>query len=311
MKDTLNTKIWNDNNSINQRVRKNLLKISKDFIEYCKIKNLKMIDIIITGSISNFSWHSKSDIDLHVLFDLTNFGKHSNFIFEYLQTKKSVWNYKHGIKIYGFEVEIYPEDKNRNQKLSSAYSLIKNSWIIFPEKKEIKVDKELIKSKYQSEVDKILQFESISKKKNFDYEELLNKISKYKENLRNKRTTALSELGEFSVDNIVFKMLRRNNFLEKLTQLSKDIYDNALTLERFRINNILENLESGDKFILNRNAANLHGNKNDRYKIIMSQSINESGLEGYIIRNLRIRKDYHVEKDVLHKFLNKNYITKE
>lgn len=307
MKDQLNTKIWNEDFTINPLVRKKLLQIAKDFIEFVKIKNLKIVDIVLTGSMANFSWHSKSDIDLHIVVDLSNFGKHKNFIEEYLQTKKALWNYTHDIEIFGFEVEIYPEDKARGQKPTGIFSLAKNSWIVKPEKKDIKVDDSVIKSKYDDEVNTIMSFIDISKKKNFDYEKLLDKIHQYKEKLRKKRGAAIKENGEFSVENLVFKMLRNNGFLEKLNELQISIYDNAMTLERVQEYMMSESIKKGDKFILNRDVANLHGKQGDRFKVLIGESRNKFS----IIRNLRIRKDYKIEKNILKEFLNKNFITKE
>ena len=234
MKDTLQSNIWNKDFTINPDVRKNLLKIAKDFVEFVKIKNLKIVDIIVTGSIAGYSWHAKSDVDLHLVLDLTNFGKHERFIEEYLQTKKALWNQNHIIDMFGFDVEVYPENKAKKQTAAGIFSLAKNKWLITPVKKDVKVDKELVKKKYQSEVDKILQIEDETKKKNFDYGKTIGDIDKFKERWREKRTAAIREEGEFSVENLVFKMLRHNGFLEKLTDLKRDLYDNALTLERFR-----------------------------------------------------------------------------
>ena len=76
----------------------------------------------------------------------------------------------HSIIIYGFEVEIYPENKSKGQKSTGMFSLAKNSWIVKPEKKEISVDGDEVKKKYNNEVNTITNFESISKKKNFDFE---------------------------------------------------------------------------------------------------------------------------------------------
>jgi hypothetical protein len=310
MKDELNPKIWNKDFTINTDVRKNLLKIAKDFVQFVKIKNLKISDIILTGSIANYNWHSKSDIDLHVVVDLSNFGKHSRFIDEYLQTKKALWNQNHDIEMFGFEVEIYPEDKAREQKPTGLFSLAKNKWLVTPEKKDVKVDKELVKKKYQGEVDKILQIEDDTKKKNFNYEKVIDEINKYKLRWREKRSTAIREEGEFSVENLVFKMLRNNGFLEKLTELKRDIYDNALTLERFK-DNITEYIFSkGDKFKLNKDAAKLHGRLHDRFKVVSNQSLTE-GKMTHTIRNLRTRKDYEIETHILQLFANKNFLTKE
>lgn len=310
MKDALNPKIWNGDLTIQSDVRKNLLKIAKDFVEFVKLKNLKILDIVITGSIANYNWHSKSDIDLHIIMDLSNFGKHIKFIDEYLQTKKALWNTTHKIEIYGFEVEVYPEDKSRNQTPNGIFSLVKNKWNIIPEKKDIKVDKELIKKKYQNEVDKILQIEDETKKRNFDYEKVINTIDAYKENWREKRTVAIREEGEYSVDNVVFKMLRHNGFLEKLTELKHTLYDDALTLERFKDNISEISFLKGDNFQLNKNVIGLHGRLNDRFKVISNQSLHE-GKMVHLIRNLRTRKDYSVETEILKLFANRNFLTKE
>lgn len=310
MRDELNPKIWNEDFTINPAVRKNLLQIAKDFIEFVKIKNLKISDIILTGSIANYSWHSKSDIDLHLVVDLSNFGQHEKFIDEYLQTKKALWNQTHEIEIYGFEVEVYPENKSKNQKSIGLFSLAKNQWVVKPEKIEVKVDKDLVKKHYQNEVDKILQIEDSTKKKNFDYKEIIGSIDRYKEKLRQKRSIALKEEGEFSVENLVFKMLRNNGFLEKLTNLKKELYDNSLTLERFRDTIAEYSFMKGDKFILNRDSAKIHGRFNDRFKIVSNQTISEGKLS-HTIRNLRTRKDYLIETDILQLFANKNFLTKE
>ncbi len=310
VKDTLNPKIWNTDMSINPDVRKNLLKIAKDFIDFVKIKNLKVIDIILTGSMATYSWHSKSDIDLHIVVDLSNFGKHVKFIDEYLQTKKALWNQNHNIEMFGFPIEIYPEDKAKGQKASGIFSLAKNKWIIIPVKKDIKVDRDLVKKKYQNEVDKILQIEDESKKKNSDFQKVIQSIDKYKESLRNKRSAALREEGEFSPENLMFKMLRNNGFLDRLSKLKRDLYDDALTLERFK-DNINEYIFSkGDKFILNKESAIIPGRLNDRFKIVSNQIINDDKLS-HVIRNLRTRKDYIIETQLLQLFASKKFFNKK
>lgn len=310
MKDILTPKIWNKDLTINSDVRKNLLKIVKDFIIFVKLKNLKINDIIVTGSIANYTWHSKSDIDLHIVLDLSNFGKHQHFIDEYLQTKKALWNQNHEIDMFSFDVEVYPENKNKKQTANGIYSLAADKWLIVPVKTDVKVDKELVKKKYQSEVDKILQIEDETKKRNFDYEKIIDDINRYKQRWREKRNAAIREEGEFSVENLVFKMLRHNDFLLKLTELKKDLYDNALTLERFKDTVVEYSFESGDKFKLNKEAAKLHGRLNDRFKVVSNQILIEGKLS-HTIRNLRTRKDYIIETHILQLFANKNFLTKE
>lgn len=311
LKTKLNDKIWNEDSTIKFEVRKNLLQIAKDFIQFVKIKNLKIIDVVFVGSLANYSYHSKSDIDLHIILDLKNFGQHEKFIDEYLQTKKALWNQEHEIELYGYKVEVYPENVSKNQKSTGMFSLIKNEWIVSPKREDlISIDKNQIKKKYQSEVDKILQIENMSKKKTFDYRKILNSIDKYKKSLRDKRSIAITESGEMSVDNLVFKMLRNNGYLEKLTTLKKELYDNALTLESMRDNIVEYSFYKGDKFILNRDLAGMHGKLNDRFKIISDQNLIENKFL-YSIRNLRTRKDYLIETEILKLFASKNFLTKE
>jgi hypothetical protein len=105
-------------------------------------------------------------------------------------------------------------------------------------------------------------------------------------------------------------MLRHNAFLEKLTNLKKDLYDNALTLERFKGNVTEYKFSKGDKFNLNKDIAKLRGRLNDRYKVISNQSLNEGKLV-HTVRNARTRKDYKIETQILQLFANKNFLTKQ
>ena len=232
----LHTKFWKNDGTINAEVRKNLLQMAKDFIEFTKVKNLKLHDIIFTGSLANFTYHDKSDIDLHVVFDLSNFERHRAFIKEYLQSKKTIWNENHNINIHGFKVEIYPEDEQGQHTSTGQYSLVKNEWIKKPEKpQKVEVDKDLVKRKYQDKVDQILYFEEQSDKKKTDYKKLIKDIEKFVLNLRDSRKSALKAQGEFAPENLAFKMLRNNGYFEKLHEMKNKIYDNHLSLKEKEI----------------------------------------------------------------------------
>ena len=64
-------------------------------------------------------------------------------------------------------------------------------------------------------------------------EELLNKslnrIDKLKEKIRKFRKAGLDRAGEFSSENIAFKALRRNNYLENLSNLKHMAYDKLMS----------------------------------------------------------------------------------
>jgi predicted nucleotidyltransferase len=236
MKNSLNEKFWKSENNLNANVRKNLLKIAKDFIETTKIKNLKIQDIVLVGSMANYTWHDKSDVDVHIIFDLTNFERHKKFIVEFVQAKKTIWNYNHDIKMFNHEIEIYPQDKDAEFESGGIYSLIKDEWIKKPElsskdKKDTKIDKKYIMKKYQDKVDMILKIEENSKKKDADADELVKNIEKLITKLRDERQEGLQGEGESSPENLVYKMLRANGYIDKLKDLKHDVYDKDVSLK--------------------------------------------------------------------------------
>ena len=64
LKDSLHHKFWS-NNRIDPKIRRILLKIANDVAEELDISQ-HIEDIILTGSICSYNWHSLSDIDLHL-----------------------------------------------------------------------------------------------------------------------------------------------------------------------------------------------------------------------------------------------------
>jgi len=231
MKEELNPKLWTDNMNINSDVRKKLLQIARDFITYVEVKNLKIYDIVLTGSIANYTWHSKSDVDLHVIFDLTPFRRHEEFIKKLIMSKKSIWNSNHDITIFDFPVEIYPEDKAEQHFSSGIYSLAKNEWISEPAKHFVVVNKELIKKKYYDKINEIYYIIGMYENDKSKYKESIQSIEVFLERLRDSRKEALATNGEFATENLVYKILRNNGLLQKLHDIKEEIYDKELSME--------------------------------------------------------------------------------
>jgi len=229
---TLNPKIWLSDDKIHPEVRKNLLQIAKDFIKFVKVKKLKIHDITLTGSLVDYTWNDRSDIDLHVVFNLKNFERHRKFLNEYLQAKKAAWNHSHDVKMFGYKVELYPQDIDTEQNPRATYSLVKGTWIQKPVPSDKpQIDKAVVKKKYQDKVDAILYFEGLIKKSKADYKKLMFAVEKFQDNITEQRDQALKAEGIHCVENIVFKLLRNNGFLDRLSNLKKEIYDKALTIQ--------------------------------------------------------------------------------
>lgn len=239
----LNSNFWYDIDGeikLNPRIRKNSLRIARDFVEFVDIKNLKIFDIIITGSIATYHWHNKSDVDLHVIFDLTNYGKHSEFIEKLLRSKKTIWNSNHHITMYKHPVEIYPQNKNEEHVASGQYSLIKNKWIIFPKQEPDApiVDKLYVIEKYQDKVNDLLHIIGEYEMKKLSPSGTIKELKQFLERLRDSRKEGLKQNGEFSVENLVYKLLRNNGYLQKIIDLEDEIYDSALQVEINKINKL-------------------------------------------------------------------------
>ena len=66
------------------------------------------------------------------------------------------------------------------------------------------------------------------------YEEAHKTAVEIKEKIRNMRRCGLTDGGEFSAENLAFKVLRRNGYLAKLSDLRNDAYDKMMSLNGVR-----------------------------------------------------------------------------
>ena len=66
-KEELNTSFW-ENGKFDPHIREKLLMIADDFYSALKF-TAKIQDIQLTGSLANYNWTDKSDLDVHVLVD--------------------------------------------------------------------------------------------------------------------------------------------------------------------------------------------------------------------------------------------------
>lgn len=221
----LSSDIFDDDKKMIDKVRKKLLDISDKFIEYLGVEFF-IHDIVLTGSLASYKWSSYSDLDLHVLIDFEN-TKHGNIelIKEFFGAKKTAWNLYHDITIKNYDVELYVQDVNEEHVSSGVYSILKNKWIIEPEKTNPKIDKKKILDKSDSFIalfDKVI---SQSEKKDVSntIDRLLKKLSKF-------RKSGLEKNGEFSYENLTFKLLRRNGYIQRLFDLKNQSIDKKLSL---------------------------------------------------------------------------------
>jgi len=228
--DELSPFIWDNNMKLKPEIRKILLMNAKRFIEFCDVEMLKFNDIILTGSLANYNYNENSDLDVHIITDFSQISINTEFVGDFLKLKKQLWANNLPIQVKGHEVEMYFQDINELHHSSGTYSLIKNDWVIKPTKKIININTSAVQLKTADLMNAIDDLTNNKNKKDFieKYEALKNKIKKY-------RQSGLDNGGEYSIENLVFKILRNSGYLEKLMQMKNNYLTKELSLDEFAI----------------------------------------------------------------------------
>ncbi len=227
MKDTLCPMIWESDDKMKPEVRKILLKNAKRFIEFSDVENLKYNDIVLTGSMANYNYNEESDLDVHIILDFGQVSENREFVGDFLKLKKQLWSEQLPIQVKGHDVEMYFQDAGEPHHSSGVYSLVKDNWVRKPIKKIINVDNADVQLKSADMMNNIDELISEKDSQNFlkKYEFLKNKIKKY-------RQTGLDSAGgEFSIENLVFKILRNSGYLKKMTDLKNEYLTDELSLD--------------------------------------------------------------------------------
>ena len=232
----LNPKIW-INGRINSKVRLRLLDIADDFIDTLEVDWAKPKDIILTGSLANYNWSKFSDFDLHVIIDFEEVDDRVNFVKDYFDSKKKLWNEQHeNLKIYGYPVEVYVQDANEYHNASGVYSLELDQWLKEPSKNSIqaiKLNKFFIKEKVGKFIRKIDELYDASKNETDEYrlEEVANNANELFKKIKAIRRESLKNGGEMSSGNIIFKCLRRTGYIGKLAEIKTNTYDKIFSIK--------------------------------------------------------------------------------
>lgn len=226
LNDRLSDEIWNDGGKLKPEVRKKLLMNAKRFIEFSDAEDYKFLDITLTGSMANYNYNENSDLDVHIVLNFDQFSEDIELLKDFFMLKKQMWADKLPVQIKGHDVELYFQDSEEPHHSTGIYSLLYDKWITKPQKKIINIDTNNVKSK-SAEIMNII--DKLEKQK--DDGDFLDKHSKLKDKLKKYRQSGLDKNGEFSVENLVFKILRNNGYLQKLTDMKNEFLSNELSLD--------------------------------------------------------------------------------
>jgi predicted nucleotidyltransferase len=214
----LNPVLW-DNKKLRPEVKKALLRIAREFYRFLKVKT-PVKDILVTGSQANYNYSEFSDLDLHLVFDFKSVSCDEP-IEELFNTKRKLWREKHNIDIFDINVETYAEDSS-NPSVSSAYSILTDTWIRDPEKPISTYNVEKVKQLtrlWSNLIYSVIDSKSISLCKNVQ-----TLLAKY-------RKLGLKKYGEFGPQNLAYKSLRNMGLIQQLSDKIIDLEDDLLSLD--------------------------------------------------------------------------------
>lgn len=223
LRDELNPKIWNADNTLKPEVRQALIDIANSYFKSLEL-DMTVKDILFTGSLANYGWTDESDIDLHLIVDYKDL-KEVPFLEDYLYLKKKNWLDGHNISIFGFEVEPFAKDEEKQYDYKAIYSVLNNEWVVAPRNDKPVIDLETVKEKAASIMNDIDMIVDIK-----DNDKQLKSAEKLKNKLGGLRAIGLAKDGEYSNENLIYKTLRKTGYLDKLGDTKDAAFDAKLTM---------------------------------------------------------------------------------
>jgi hypothetical protein len=219
----LNPKLWNDF-VLKPEVRAKLLQFAEVWRQFAKIPKEAVKEVIMLGGNANYNYTDLSDIDVHLVVDKTLIAKDNPLLDDYLQDKKQMWTMSHKITILGYGLEPYAQDISvEYPKEQGVYSLTNNEWLAKP----VFVGDDMLKDPYLKKKVKFFM-KMIDDMINNHVD--LDSVKHFKEKLRDMRGAAIKKGGEFSFENLVFKELRNQGYLDKLSSYQRTNQDQELSL---------------------------------------------------------------------------------
>jgi hypothetical protein len=227
----LNPLLW-QGAVLNPQVRFKLLQIAKHFVNFIDIPELLLTDITISGSNAAYSYTQQSDIDLHLIVTVP--PEREVLLKPLYDAKKNQYNFIHDIKIKGIDVEVYVQSEDQDHHSLGIYSILDNKWIKEPTMATVKIDDGDVEVKVENYLNKIIQALTSTS---------IDTVKAVQQELKKLRQSGLEQNGEFSIENVAFKVLRAKGFIGQLQQHLYKLQDQALSLgeQNMKINQVVSN----------------------------------------------------------------------
>lgn len=215
--DQLNPLIW-DNNHLKTEVRYKLMATAMHFAKFLNVPKLNLRDITISGSNAAYGYSDSSDIDLHLVVDMP---VDKPELAELYTAKKNQYNFTFDITVKGIDVELYVQDVQQTHHSAGIYSILNDRWVSKPKHQPPNIEDREVKSKarnYSAKINAAMRAND------------LNKAKETMSDIRRLRQAGLATGGEYSVENLAFKLLRSRGKIDKFMRFINKLQSAELSL---------------------------------------------------------------------------------
>ena len=257
----LNPVLW-EGQHLKPEVRAALLKIAYHFAEYINDPLMVLHDITISGSNAAYNYSPSSDLDLHLVVDFRTDDPEEAELYD---AKKNQYNSMYNIKVRGVDVEVYVQDSTQPHYSAGIYSILHDEWVSVPKPEHIQVSFDEVERKAQSIIGKIqcaLQSND------------LDVVKGVLKDLKKLRTAGLEHGGEFSLENLAFKMVRNHGDIDALRKYAFDLQSRELSLEHTEIEEQIKGWKHAHSDI-----AKIRSARSESGKTVHTVKLNKSGVE--------------------------------
>jgi len=215
--DELNPLLW-EKGQLKTEVRYKLLAVAHHFAKFLNVPQLNLRDITISGSNAAFGYSDKSDIDLHLVVDMP---RDKPELEELYTAKKNQYNFTFDITVKDIDVELYVQDVQQPHHSAGIYSILNDKWLSKPKHQPPNIDDKEVKSKarnYSGMINAAMRSND------------LNKAKDAMADVYRLRKAGLEKGGEYSVENLAFKLLRSRGKIEKFMRHINKLQSAELSL---------------------------------------------------------------------------------
>lgn len=221
VKQTLNPTLWIED-TLNPSIKKELLDKAESYFKNLNLpKNVKVKDIILCGSLTNYNWSKYSEIDIYVIIDFDNIAGDEKTLTNQFKP------YNSSIEKIPLEINIH----NAKDKIhtSSAYSLKNDKWILKPSNDNLKINKNVIRNKINNLITILKDIKQDYNNQN--YTDVIRKTQEVIAKLKKYNNSGLENGGKYSIENLIYKVIRKTPYLEILNDLKAKANDAETSLE--------------------------------------------------------------------------------